>query len=241
MMDIRNGECIEELATLEDNIVDLVLTDPPYNLANFMNNRDTNLHKMRDNFFATAGWDDLEFDDWKNHMDLFFKESSRILKPGGSMIIFMSILRVETLVELASKYGFYYKTTGIWHKTNPMPRNMNLHFVNSNECWIYFTYMKRTGVFNNNGKLELDFIKTSVAPLSEKRHGKHPTQKPIELFEHFVRLLSNEGDLVVDPFLGSGSSAVASYRLNRKFIGIELERKYYELAKKRLNDEEKSN
>lgn len=91
------------------------------------------------------------------------------------MIVFMSILRVETLVEIANEFGFYYKTTGIWHKTNPMPRNMNLHFVNSNECWIYFTYKTKTGTFNNKGKLVLDYIETSVTTAREKKLGKHPT------------------------------------------------------------------
>lgn len=156
------------------------------------------------------------------------------------MIVFMSILRVETLVEIANKFGFYYKTTGIWHKTNPMPRNMNLHFVNSNECWIYFTYKTKTRTFNNKGKLVLDYIETSVTTAREKILGKHPTQKPIILFEHFIRLLSNEGDLVVDPFLGSGSSAIASYRLNRNFIGVELEEKYAKLANMRVEDEKTS-
>lgn len=156
------------------------------------------------------------------------------------MIVFMSILRVETLVEIANKFGFYYKTTGIWHKTNPMPRNMNLHFVNSNECWIYFTYKTKTGTFNNKGKLVLDYIETSVTTAREKKLGKHPTQKPIILFKHFIRFLSNKGDLVVDPFLGSGSSAIASYRLNRNFIGVELEEKYAKLANMRVEDEKTS-
>ena len=156
------------------------------------------------------------------------------------MIVFMSILRVETLVEIANEFGFYYKTTGIWHKTNPIPRNMNLHFVNSNECWIYFTYKTKTRTFNNKGKLVLDYIETSVTTAREKKLGKHPTQKPIILFEHFIRLLSNEGDLVVDPFLGSGSSAIASHRLNRNFIGVELEEKYAKLANMRVEDEKTS-
>ena len=172
--------------------------------------------------------------------EIVFKELSRILKNGASMIVFMSILRVETLVEIANEFGFYYKTTGIWHKTNPIPRNMNLHFVNSNECWIYFTSKTKTGTFNNKGKLVLDYIETSVTTAREKKLGKHPTQKPIILFEHFIRLLSNEGDLVVDPFLGSGSSAIASYRLNRNFIGVELEEKYAKLANMRVEDEKTS-
>ena len=227
MIEIINGECIEELRKLDSSTVDLIITDPPYNIVNFMNGRDTNLQKMRSNFFVLL-------------VGIVFKESSRILKNGASMIVFMSILRVETLVEIANEFGFYYKTTGIWHKTNPMPRNMNLHFLNSNECWIYFTYKTKTGIFNNKGKLVLDYIETSVTTAREKKLGKHPTQKPIILFEHFIRLLSNEGDLVVDPFLGSGSSAIASYRLNRNFIGVELEEKYAKLANMRVEDEKTS-
>ena len=119
--------------------------------------------------------------------------------------MFMSIIKVETIIRLAEKHGFYYKTTGIWHKTNPMPRNMNLHFINSTEAWIYFTYKKHTGTFNNEGIAIHDFFETSVTPAGEKRHGKHPTQKPVQLLEKFVKLLTNENDVVFDPFCGSGT------------------------------------
>lgn len=235
MIEIWNGDCEKKIKEISSESVDLIITDPPYNLGKFMNNRDTNLSKMRENFFGVAGWDDLDYDSWKLHMENFFKESARILKKGGSMIVFMSILKIETLVSLAEEYGFYYKTTGIWHKTNPMPRNMNLHFVNSNECWIYLIKDKRTGTFNNS-KLELDFIETSVTPISEKKHGKHPTQKPIKLFEYFIDLLTNEGDFIVDPFMGSGSSAVAAKVYRRNYIGIELNSDYCEIARKRIED-----
>lgn len=236
IQNIWNGDCVSKMKEIEKDSVDLIITDPPYNLGKFMSDRDTNLSKMRSNFFGASGWDDLDFSAWKMCMEDFLKEGSRVLKHGGSLIIFMSILKIETLVMLAQKFDFYYKTTGIWHKTNPMPRNMNLHFVNSNECWIYFTKKSKTGTFNNT-KLELDFIQTAGTPLNEKKHGKHPTQKPIKLFEHFIKLLSNEGDLVLDPFLGSGSTAVASKRLRRNFIGIELLDKYCKLAQNRLLDE----
>ena len=104
------------------------------------------------------------------------------------MIVFMSILRVETLVEIANEFGFYYKTTGIWRKTNPMPRNMNLHFVNSNECWIYFTYKTKTGTFNNKGKLVLDYIETSVTTAREKKLGKHPNTKANYIIRTFYKI-----------------------------------------------------
>ncbi len=191
---------------------------------------------MRENFFANAGWDNLDFDEWVECMDAFFQDAARIVKAGGSMIIFMSIIKVETIIKLAEKHGFYYKTTGIWHKLNPMPRNMNLHFVNSTETWIYFTYKKKTGTFNNNNKMIHDFIETSVVSNGEKKAGKHPTQKPIALLEHFIKLLSNEGDTIADPFMGSGSTGVACKKLNRNFIGIEFDNEYYNIAQRRIED-----
>ena len=231
---LYNDDCVQALKEIEDNSVDLILTDPPYNLGAFMKNRDTNLHKMRENFFGAAGWDNMEYEVWLSSMDNFFNESSRIMKNGASMVMFMSLIKIETIIQLAEKYGFYYKTTGIWHKTNPMPRNMNLHFVNSTEAWLYFTYKTRTGTFNNDGKLFHDFIETSLVTKNEKNHGKHPTQKPIQLISHFVELLSNKGDTIVDPFMGSGTTGVVAKSLGRNFIGIELNQDYFNIASKRI-------
>lgn len=233
-INLLNGDCLSALKGIQDNSIDLIVTDPPYNLGNFMIDRATNLEKMRDNFFATAGWDNMDFDSWTKSMDSFFAESARVIKAGGSMIVFMAIIKVETVIKLAQKHGFYYKTTGIWHKTNPMPRNKDLHFINSTETWIYFTYKKRTGVFNNDGATIYDFYETSVTPMSEKKLGKHPTQKPVALMKWFITLLSNPGDVVLDPFMGSGTNGVAAKMSGRDFIGIELDEAYFELAKKRI-------
>lgn len=234
----RTSSVIDEIGQVPYLSVDLILTDPPYNLGLFMKNRDTNLKKMRDNFFGDAGWDDLEYDEWVNSMDGFFAEAARVMKKGGSAIVFMSIIKVEGLIQLAEKHGFYYKTTGIWHKLNPMPRNMNLHFINSTEAWVYFTYKTKTGTFNNNGKAIHDFVETSVTPAGERAYGKHPTQKPVQLMEHFILLLSNPGDVVLDPFMGSGSTGVAARRNNnnRTFIGVELNKDYIELATQRIRE-----
>ena len=213
---LYNEDCIAAMEKLGEKSIDLIVTDPPYNLGNFMKSRDTNLSKMRDNFFGSAGWDDM------------------VVKNGGTMIVFMAIIKVETLIRLAEKHGFYYKTTGIWHKTNPMPRNMNLHFVNSTEAWIYFTYKKRTGTFNNGGAMFHDFIETSVTPNGERRFGRHPTQKPESLIQHFVEILSNPEDWVLDPFMGSGTTGVISKRTERNFIGIELDKRYFDMAETRI-------
>lgn len=233
---LLTDDCINSLQKIKNQSVHLILTDPPYNLGQFMHNRNTNLKKMRKNQFAYSGWDNLPYNEWLKDMDMFFKESSRILVKGGSMLIFMSIIKVESIISLAEKYNFYYKTTGIWHKTNPMPRNMNLHFVNSTEAWIYFTKDANTGTFNNNGKMIHDFFETSLTTQSEKKYGKHPTQKPIKLIDRFVELLSNEGDIVVDPFMGSGTTGVSCKKLNRKFIGIDQNNEYVQIAEQRIGD-----
>lgn len=233
---LYNNDCISAMQNLEESSIDLIVTDPPYNLGNFMKSRDTNLNKMRDNFFGTAGWDNMDFDEWTESMDHFFESAGRVMKKGGSMIVFMAIIKVESIISLAEKHGFYYKTTGIWHKTNPMPRNMNLHFVNSTEAWIYFTYKTRTGTFNNNGAVLHDYVETSVTSNGERKYGKHPTQKPESLMRFFVDVLSNEHDWVLDPFLGSGTTGVVAKQSNRNFIGIELDMEYYEMASQRIKE-----
>ena len=234
---IGKGNCVKFLKFIKTSTIDLILTDPPYNLGNFMHKRNTNLVKMRENQFAYAGWDNLSQDDWEKEMEIFFSESSRVLKKNGTLLLFMSLIKIETIINLATKYKFYYKTTGIWHKTNPMPRNMNIHFVNSTEAWVYFIKGDTSGTFNNDGKMEHDFIETSLTTSNEKKFGKHPTQKPKKIIAHFINLLSNKDDVVLDPFMGSGTTGVCARKLKRKFIGIELDNDYYELSKTRILNE----
>lgn len=229
-----NGDCLDSMASIESGSIDLLLTDPPYNLGLFMKGRGAGLGRMRDNFFVSAGWDDLEPDDWAESMDRFFKEAARIVRKRGALVVFMSVIRLETLIRLAEGHGFYYKTTGTWHKTNPMPRNMSLHFINSTESWVYFVAGAKTGTFNNEGRALHDFCETAVTPQSERVFGKHPTQKPLELMDFFVRTLTDEGDTVLDPFMGSGSAGVSAKRLGRRFMGIELDEGYFGIAARRL-------
>lgn len=231
---IAVGDALNCISEIQDNSVDLVITDPPYNLGLFMKKRGTNMNRLRDGHFAASGWDDLAFDEWIHQMDNLFAECHRVMKPKASMIVFMSIIKVETLIELAQKHGFYYKTVGIWHKKNPLPRNMNLQFINSTETWLYLINEGTTGTFNNNGQAIHDFIETGTIGANERKLGKHPTQKPIKLLEHFINLLSNKNDVVLDPFMGSGSTGVACKNLKRQFYGIELNKDYYDIATNRL-------
>lgn len=87
-----NSDCLTALKEISSQSVDLILTDPPYNLGLFMQNRDTNLRKMRDNFFGAADWDNLDYESWKASLEIFFEQSARIIKTGGAMIVFMAII-----------------------------------------------------------------------------------------------------------------------------------------------------
>ena len=231
---LQCGDSLDVLAKIEGGSVDLILTDPPYNLGLFMKKRGTNIGKLRSNHFVVASWDLLDFEEWTKKMDAFFSQAARILRKRGAVLMFMSIIKLETVKQLAEKHGFYYKTIGIWHKTNPMPRNMNLHFVNSTESWIYLVNGATTGTFNNNGKIIHDFFETAAVRGAERKCGVHPTQKPLVLMEHFVSLLSNGGDLVIDPFMGSGTTGVACKNLGRRFIGIDVSPEYCEIARRRI-------
>lgn len=234
---IALGDAITKLQNLPDKCVDLIITDPPYNLGLFMKKRGTNMNKLREGHFAASGWDDLDFNEWTRQMNILFQECHRVLKKKGNLIMFMSIIKVETLINLGQENGFYYKTVGVWHKTNPLPRNMNLQFINSTETWIYMVNDGTTGTFNNEGKAIHDFVETTTISNKERKFGKHPTQKPIGLLSHFIEILSNENDTVLDPFMGSGSTGVSCKKLKRKFIGIELNEKYYKLSEDRILNE----
>lgn len=231
---LLQGDCVKVMRTIPDDSVDCIITDPPYNLGLFMHKRNTNLKKMRENQFAYAGWDNMEYKVWKKSMGKFMEQCARISKKGASLVVFMSVLKVVDIVELAQKYGYYYKTTGVWHKLNPMPRNMNIHYVNSTECWIYFVYKNTSGTFNNNGKVLHDYLESSVTPASEKKQGNHPTQKPLKILNELITTLTNPNDIVLDPFMGSGSTCVSAALNGRRYIGVEVSEEYHSIAQNRI-------
>ena len=230
------GDCLKVMKQLPDSCVDCIITDPPYNLGQFMHDRNTNLVKMRANQFAYAGWDNLDYKEWRLSMKKFLVECSRVLKKGGTLIVFMAVIKVSDIVNLSQGTKLYYKTTGVWHKTNPMPRNMNIHFVNSTESWIYFVNSDTSGTFNNEGKVVHDFLESSVCPLSEKKHGKHPTQKPLPLLARIILASTQENDWILDPFTGSSTTGIAASLLNRRFLGLDQEESFLEISKKRREE-----
>lgn len=123
----------------------------------------------------------------------------------------------------------------VWHKTNPAPKIRRAGFLNSCELIVCMWNKNHTWNFSNQRDMH-NFIETPICMGEERiKEPNHPTQKPVKVLEHVIKLASKEGDLVFDPFMGVGSTGVAALNLDRKFIGVEIDEKYFKAAEIRLN------
>lgn len=217
-------ELVKELS-LKKIKIDLVLTDPPYCVSRTHQLGFSNMGRSgmnygeRDYNFNQTEWIDLV---------------APLVKTGGSMIIFNDWKNSTILVECLEKNGFIIKDLLRWEKTNPMPRNVNSRYVSDYEFAIWAVKGKKKWTFNkpeNMSYLRPKF--TSSVVLGGKKRI-HPTQKSLQLFMDILEIHSNENDFIFDPFCGSGTTAVACKKLNRNFIGSEIDKNYYEKAKERL-------
>ena len=231
MIDIRQGDTNILLSTIPDSSVELIATDPPYEI-NFENN----------------DWDRPNGLDWP----FLAREFSRILKPAGSLVIFQGWSCVANTKEVLDKYFtlknwiIYDRIKGRGAKTNVVSTREDILWYVVNEKNHTFNkissnIMKKTkgmGLRNGNEFRALSNVWTDIPPLVpwSKERVKHPTQKPVFLMDRIVRLYSNEGDTVLDPYMGSGTTLLACKFLNRNCIGFELEEEYYKLAKDRVSD-----
>lgn len=230
---IINSDSFEYLKSIESNSIDLILTDPPYLISkesNFKNYSDSTSHLMKTKY----GKHEIDFGDWdKTPLDVNYlmKEFYRVLRKGGTLIIFFDIWKSSIIKESAEIVKFKQPRVGIWLKNNAVPINSKINYL-SNAQEFFFSFVKdKNPTFNSkydNGVYNF--------PLC---HGKerlnHPTQKPLKLFEELIIKHSNEGDIVLDPFSGTGTTAEACINLNRKFICIEKDKNYYDISMKRLN------
>lgn len=209
---IIQGDCLEVMKDIEDKSVDLIITDIPYGVINRNSNGLRSLNK------GVA--DIVEFS-----LNSLINEFVRLTT--GSIYIFCSTEQVSDLRGLMISKGLSTRLM-IWNKTNPSPMNGQYIWLSSVECCVYGKFKNAT--FNQH-------CKGSVLNFPCGRNKLHPTEKPLKLFEYLIESSSNKGDVVLDPFLGSGTTAVACKKLKRHCIGIEKEEKYIEISKKRLQNE----
>lgn len=181
----------------------------------------------------------IDFGEWDHNVDLtsWIKEGARVLKPGGGMVIFNSWLHLRSIANACEDNGLTIKDVLRWEKNNPMPRNRDRRYIVDYE---FALWVVKKGKWTFNRQDEKYQRPKFVYPVPNGKKRVHPTQKPVELMEELIKIHSNENDIVLDPFMGSGSTGVAALNLNRRFIGIELDDKYFDIAKNRLEESRKA-
>jgi site-specific DNA-methyltransferase (adenine-specific) len=225
------GDCFELLPQIADNSVNLILIDPPYLISkdsNFKKTSDKTSSEMKTKYNIS-----IDFGDWDKETfdwNFLFHHFYRILKTGGTLVIFYDVWKSTELKNYAEKFKFKQPRVCSWIKTNPVPINSKVNYL-SNAIEYFFTFVKG-GKPTFNSEYDNGIYKFPIC------HGKeryeHPTQKPLSLIENLILKHSNVGDLVLDTFAGTFTTAVASKKLGRDWICIEKESRYFEIGLKRL-------
>ena len=243
---VLRGDCIEVLKGLPDASVDMVFADPPYNLqlgGDLLRPDNSQVDAVDDD------WDQFEsFAAYDAFTRAWLKECRRVLKPEGSIWVIGSYHNVFRLGAAIQDLGFWVLNDIIWRKSNPMPNFKGTRFTNAHETLIWaarsreqkrytFNY-DALKAFNEDTQMRSDW--TFALCTGEERikdeDGKkaHPTQKPEALLHRVMLAATRPGDVVLDPFFGTGTTGAAAKRLGRHFIGIEREETYAKVAEKRI-------
>lgn len=205
--------------------VDLVLTDPPYCVSR--------THQLG---FSNMGRSGMNYGEWDYNFDQkeWINLTAPIVKDGGSMIIFNDWKNLSYVVEALVKNGFLIKDLIRWEKSNPMPRNIDSRYVMDFEVAVWAVKGKGKWTFNRPDGVPYlkPVFRTGMVPGGKNRI--HPTQKHVDVMKSLVEIHSNEGDLVFDPFAGSGTTGLACIYSGRRFVGAEIDKKYYDKAAERL-------
>lgn len=242
---LYNDDCLKTLKKLEPKSVDMIFADPPY----FLSSGGVSCHSGKQVSVDKAEWDkSITIEEKIKFNRKWIRLCREVLKDDGTIWIsgtFHNIYVIGMALELE---GFSIINNITWQKPNPAPNLACRCFTNSTETILWARKQltpKKKGkhTFNyslmkeiNGNKQMKDVWLIPLVKKEEKKYGKHPTQKPLALLERIILASTNEGDLVLDPFNGSGTTGLVSVKLNRRYIGIDKELEYCELTKKRLEN-----
>src|SRR5262245_14135648 len=239
------GDCLEELARLPDASVDLVFADPPYNLQ-------LERELLRPNNTVVDGVDDAwdkfsSFADYDRFSRAWLGECRRILKPDGAIWVIGSYHNIFRLGAALQDLGFWLQNDVIWRKVNPMPNFRGKRFTNAHETLIWAGRDQKSRVtfnyeamkaLNDDVQMRSDWLFPICSGPERLKDGEgrkaHPTQKPEALLHRLLLATTNPGDVVLDPFFGTGTTGAAARRLGRRWLGIERDPVYAEAAKERI-------
>jgi len=219
--------------------VDMIFADPPY----FLSNNGISCRNGRMVSVNKGDWDRSRGPNENHEFNLkWLSACQQVLKPNGTIWVSGTAHVIHSIGFAMQQLGYKTLNDITWVKPNPPPNLSCRYFTHATETVIWagkninsrhvfhYNEMRRM----NNGKQMKSVWEILPPGYAEKEFGKHPTQKPIALLERILQASSNPGDVILDPFMGSGTTGVAAVHLNRKFIGIELEQKYLEIAVQRL-------
>lgn len=202
-----------------------IITDPPYNIS-----KPNNFPSMRQ---RRQG---VDFGVWDKGFDLlsWIPQYVKILDKNGSMIIFCSYRFISFITQALENSNMIVKDVLIWQKSNPMPRNTTRRYVQDLEFAVWAVKSGAKWVFNKPSDVPyLRSIFTHALVSGREKLG-HPTQKSLKLMKDLIQIHTNPNEVVLDPFMGSGSTGAACLELGREFIGIERDKKFFAMAQKRL-------
>jgi len=237
-VDLKNGVLFNGNADyvynylVKNNIkVDHIITDPPYVIS-----KKNNFSTMK-----SAKRKGVDFGVWDEKFDLteWIYKYSKLVKKDGSIIIFCSYRYISYIIAALEDNDFIVKDFIEWKKSNPMPRNINRRYVQDTEFAIWAVNKKAKWVFNKPE--DVSYLRSSFTTptVSGAERTIHPTQKSLEHLRHLIRVHTNEEQVILDMFMGSGTTGVAALIENRKFIGVEISEQYFEIAEKRIKNVEK--
>jgi DNA modification methylase len=235
---VHLGDCIEIMKTLPDKSVDLIFADPPFNIG------------IKYDVYN----DNIPYEDYYNWSKIWIKEAYRLLKNNGTIYVAIGDEFSAEINIILKKIGFYFRNWIIWYYT--FGQSQRKKFNRAHTHILYFTKDKERFIFNDKdirvpsarqliykdkranplGKIPDDVWQFSrVCGTFKERIGKHPCQMPEDLLELIIKTSSNQGDLVLDPFGGTGTTSVVAKRLKRNFITMEISKEYYDVILKRLD------
>ena len=208
--------------SMDDGTVDLILTDPPYNISRKTGFKNGKLKKFNVIDMDFGEWDHEEID-----LGKFIELSYQKLRKGGTIIVWYDLWKLGKLSDIMKDKGFVMLRQIIWQKTNPVPINMKRTYLSNAREMAVVAVKGGKPTFNS----EYDRGEY-LFPIPQPR--QHPTQKPYGLFAQLVLKHSNEGDLVLDPFMGSGTTLDACLEHNRDFMGCDINEKYFDIVQERV-------
>lgn len=241
---ILHGDCRQLLSELPERSIDLVFADPPYNLQIERDLWRPNLTRVNR---VDEGWDKFaSFTEYDNFTREWLQACRRVLKDNGTLWVIGTYHNIYRIGAILQDLDFWILNDVVWIKSNPMPNFRGVRFTNAQETLIWaqkvkglpytFNYQDMKA-FNGDIQMRSDWVIplcTGKERIKVDEHKAHPTQKPEALLYRVIISCTEPGDIVLDPFFGTGTSGAVASKLHRNWIGMEIDQKYVKIARERI-------